>query len=101
VLAVGGGVVVEFEGVGDEGGGDLEDELVQQLVEGGGDGAGRVAEPEPGLAVLVAGEIAGRQPQDAGERLGVGQQQARGGARPDRGGGGSGEAALLGDGRAG
>jgi len=160
VLAAGGGVV-ESEGVGDDGGGDLEDELaqggdaggaqgqaegaelvghgvvggglaglaageqpsaggvggdvvvagggelVQQRVEGGGDGAWRVAEPEPGLAVLVAGEIADRQPQDAGERLGVEQQQARGGARPDRGGGGSGEAAqqvepaLLGDGRAG
>ena len=70
---VGGDVVVAAGG-----------ELVQQRVERRGDGAGRVAEPQPGLAVVVAGEVAGGQPQDAAERLGVEQHQAGGGAGPDR-----------------
>ena len=118
VLAGGGGVV-EAEGVGDDGGGDLEDELAQSgdargaqrqavvaelgghrvvggglpgvaageqpvaavvgghvVVAGGGelvqqrakrhgDRAGRVAESQPGLAVIVAGQVGGGEPQDA------------------------------------
>jgi hypothetical protein len=78
-------------------------EVVQQRAERGGDGAGRVAEPQPGLAGVVAGQVGGGQPQDAAERLGVEQHQAGGGAGPDRDGRVSGEAAqqvqaaLLGD----
>ena len=49
-------------------------ELVQQCVEGCRDGAGRVAEAQPGLAIVAMGEVAGGQVQDAGERLGVKQQ---------------------------
>src|SRR4029077_16100883 len=68
------------------------------------DRAGWFAQPQPGLAVLVAGQVVGGQLQDAAERLGVEQQQAGGGAGPDRDGGVGGEAAqqaypaLLGDG---
>ena len=78
-------------------------ELVQQRAERRRDGAGRVAEPQPGLAVVAAGQVGGGEPQDAAERLGVEQHQARGGAGPDRDGLIGGEAAqqvepaLLGD----
>ena len=68
-------------------------ELVQQRAEGSGDGAGRVAEPQPGLAVVVEGQVGGGQPQDAAERLGVEQHQAGGGAGPGRDGRIGGEAA--------
>jgi hypothetical protein len=121
VLAGGGGVV-EAEGVGDDGGGDLQDELaqggdpsiahrqakvteldehapvagglagvaageqpaagvvggdvvvaaggelVQQRIERRRDGAGRIAQPQPGLAVVVADQVTGGQVQDAAGR---------------------------------
>ena len=51
---VGGDVVVASGG-----------ELVQQRVERGRDGAGRVAEAQPGL-VVVAGQVGGGEPQDGG-----------------------------------
>jgi hypothetical protein len=83
------------------------DELVQQGIEGGGDGAGRVAEVQPGLPAVIAGQVTDGQVQDAAERLGIQQHQAGGGAGPDRDCGVGGEAAqqiqaaLLGDGLAG
>ncbi len=73
---VGGDVVVAAGG-----------ELVQQRVERGGDGAGRVTESQPGLAVVVADQVADGQVQYSAERLGVEQYQAGGGAGPDRDGG--------------
>jgi hypothetical protein len=61
---VSGGVVVA-------GGG----ELGQQRAERRRDGAGRLAEPQPGLAVIVAREVGCGEPQDAAERLGVEEHQ--------------------------
>src|SRR5262245_38138608 len=63
VLACGGGVV-ESEGVGDDGGGDLEDELAQGGDAAGAHGQAEVAELGEHGAVVgrLAGVAAGEQP---------------------------------------
>ena len=53
-------------------------ELVQQRVERRRDRAGRVAEPQPGLARIVAGQVGGGQPQDAAGRRAASGRRRRG-----------------------
>src|SRR5437764_4258095 len=80
------------------------DLLVEQGGEGLGDGCGRVAEADPGVPVLVVGDVAGGQAQDAAEWLGVEQHEAGDGPDPQwqvvvgEVAADEGEAAVLGDG---
>ena len=63
--------------------GAVGDELGEQAGEGFGDRGGRVAEADVHLAVVVAGDVAEGQAEDAAEWLGVEQHEAGGGADPD------------------